>query len=70
MGFGSRYEVFEVFVQPSFYYNGHDGQSARNLWFAIDGVFLTIYGVGSGIFLYVLLKHASYDRRETSGVGN
>lgn len=54
------YEVLGMFVQPGFYYLGPAGQGARNLWFAIDGAFLTLYGAGSVIFLYILVKHTSY----------
>ena len=46
-------------MQSDFYYIGPPGQAVRNLWFAVDGVF-TMYGAGSGIFLYVLVKHTVY----------
>jgi len=58
------YEVLAMFVQPKFYYIGQSGQAVRNLWFALDGVFLTLYGVGSSIFLYVLVKHTAYASQE------
>jgi hypothetical protein len=58
------YEVLGMFVQPKFYYIGQSGQAVRNLWFALDGVFLTMYGVGSSIFLYVLVKHTAYSQVE------
>lgn len=57
------YEVLGTFLQPDFYYLGPAGQATRNLWFAVDGVFLTIYGAGSAIFLNVLMKHTSYEGR-------
>jgi hypothetical protein len=59
------YEVLGLIVQPDFYYIGTDGQAVRNLWFGVEGVFLTIYGVGSGIFLYVLMKHTTYQGNAT-----
>jgi hypothetical protein len=54
------YEVLGMFVQPGFYYIGRAGQTVRNIWFALDGVFLTIYGAGSCLFFYVLMKHTAY----------
>jgi uncharacterized protein involved in response to NO len=53
------YEVLGFF-QPHFYYLGAAGQSIRNVWFAIDGAFLTVYAAGGAIFLYVLMKHTAY----------
>jgi hypothetical protein len=58
------YEILSIFVQPKFYYLGQSGQAVRNLWFALDGVFLTMYGVGSSIFLFVLVKHTAYGHTE------
>ena len=52
------YEVLGIFAQPHFYYMGSAAQGVRNLWFAIDGVFLTVYGLGSAVFFYVLMKHS------------
>ena len=54
------YEVLGMVVQPDFYYIGPAGQAVRNLWFGIDGVFLTIYGIGSAVFLYVLKRSTVY----------
>jgi hypothetical protein len=54
------YEVLAMFVKPGFYYAGHAAQGVRNLWFGIDGIFLSIYGAGCGVFLYVLMKHTAY----------
>ncbi len=54
------YEVLGWFFQPDFYYLGPAGQSIRNIWFGIDGAFLTLYGIGGAVFLYVLMKHTAY----------
>jgi len=54
------YEILSFCVQPHFYYLGPAGQSVRNWWFAIDGVFLTVYAAGCAIFLYVLVKKTTY----------
>src|SRR6185503_12457827 len=54
------YEVLGMFLQD-FYYAGAAGQKVRNVWFGIDGIFLTIYGAGSAVFLYVLMKYTRYD---------
>jgi hypothetical protein len=59
------YEILGHFVQPGFYYDGADGQTVRNIWFGIDGAFLTLYGVGCLIFLNVLRKHTSYASEPT-----
>ena len=47
-------------VQPNFYYVGSEGEMTRDLWFGIDGAFLTLYGIGCVIFLYILMKKTSY----------
>lgn len=57
------YEILGLFVQRHFYYNGPQGQFVRNIWFGLDGVFLSIYGIGSCIFLMVLLKNTTYTTR-------
>ena len=49
------YEILSMLVQPDFYYNGPAGSAVRNLWFGIDGVFLTIYGAGCVILFYILM---------------
>ena len=54
------YEVLSHVVQPGFYYNGPEGQLVRNIWFGIDGAFLTLYGAGCLIFLRIVMKHTSY----------
>jgi len=54
------YEVLGLFFQRDFYYLGPAGQAVRNVWFAVDGVFLTVYGMGAVIFLYVLMAHTAY----------
>jgi len=64
------YEVLSMFVQPDFYYSGPPGQAIRNLWFAIDGVFLTLYGAGSVVFLYVLTRDMQNVRNIASPSGH
>jgi hypothetical protein len=54
------YEFLSMAVQPGFYYIGSEGEMARDLWFGIDGLFLTLYGIGCAIFLYILMKKTSY----------
>ena len=54
------YQVLGLIAQQDFYYIGPAGQTTRNLWFAVDGAFLTLYGAGSCVFLYVLLRHTKY----------
>ena len=62
------YEVLGHLVQPGFYYIEADGQSVRNLWFGIDGAFLTLYGLGCLIFLYILMTRTAYARRTPSSI--
>lgn len=52
------YELLGM-IHPAFYYEGANAQAIRNLWFAIDGVFLTVYGIGCGVLLYILMKRTS-----------
>ena len=47
-------------VQPNFYYLGGDGEASRDLWFGIDGIFLTLYGIGCLIFLHIFMTRTSY----------
>jgi hypothetical protein len=47
-------------VQRDFYYSGDAGHALRNLWFGIDGVFLTLYAGGCVIFLYILMTKTAY----------
>jgi hypothetical protein len=54
------YEIFGILVQPGFYYLGEQGTTIRNLWFALDGVFLTMYGIGCLIFLRILMTKTAY----------
>ena len=56
------YEVLKMAVKPDFYYIGPEGQAVRNLWFGIDGLFLTIYGAGCVILFYILMTRTSYRR--------
>jgi hypothetical protein len=57
------YEILGIFGQKGFYYIGPEGQAIRNLWFGIDGVFLTIYGCGCVILFYILMKRTAYGMR-------
>jgi hypothetical protein len=54
------YEVLGILVQPGFYYLGSQGEDVRNLWFAIDGVFLTAYAIGCMVFLYIVMTRTAY----------
>ena len=56
------YELLSIFGQHHFYYLGPQAQGVRNLWFAIDGVFLTIYGAGCAIFAYIVMGKTEYGR--------
>lgn len=47
-------------LQPDFYYAGPAGQDVRNLWFAIDGLFLTLYAAGCMIFLFIVVRKTAY----------
>ena len=53
------YEFLNHFMQHGFYYLGEEGQYVRNIWFAIDGLFLSLYGVGVGIMMYVFSKYTT-----------
>ncbi len=53
------YEILGAF-QPDFYYIGAEAQSVRNLWFAIDGAFLTLYAAGCIVFVYIVMKKTAY----------
>jgi hypothetical protein len=53
------YEVI-THMQPRFYYSGVTGEMARNIWFGIDGVFLTLYGVGCAILLFIVMTKTAY----------
>ena len=52
------YELIGAF-RSDFYYAGAS-PAARNLWFAIDGAFLTMYAAGCLVFLYIVIKKTSY----------
>ena len=45
-------------VRSGFYY-GPDMPAVR-LWFGVSGVFLTIYGIGCVLFLWVVLRSTAY----------
>ena len=63
------YEVLGLFVQPDFYYLGSDGQGVRNVWFVIDGLFLTAYAVGCLVFLYIVVTKTAYTSSVTAMSG-
>jgi heme/copper-type cytochrome/quinol oxidase subunit 1 len=54
------YELLGALGQPDFYYIGEAGQFVRNLWFGIDGAFLSVYGIGCVLFLYVVMSATRY----------
>ena len=53
------YELLGL-MTPGFYYLEEHSLPIRNLWFGIDGAFLSVYGAGCVSFLVVLLKGTSY----------
>jgi hypothetical protein len=53
------YEILTHAFEPGFYYLGTQTQTVRNVWFALDGLFLTLYGVGCAILLYILATKTS-----------
>jgi hypothetical protein len=59
------YEILSHTIQPDFYYIGPAGQEVRNLWFGIDGFFLTVYGAGCVILLYILMTKTTYRGSKT-----
>jgi len=52
------YELLNFMQKPGFYYGG--ASRTGDLWYSIDGVFLTIYGAGCVIFFSVLMKKTRY----------
>jgi hypothetical protein len=57
------YELLKL-VQPEFYYAGPSGLAVRNLWFSIDGVFLTLYAAGCLVFLHIVMNKTTYSHAE------
>jgi len=51
------YRILDI-VSPEFYYLPE--KQILNLWLSIDGVFLSIFGIGCVLFLVVLLRSTSY----------
>ena len=45
-------------VSPSFYYA--PDKSVLNLWLSIDGVFLSLYGLGCALFLAAVVRSTGY----------
>jgi hypothetical protein len=62
------YELLKM-AAPEFYYLGSETQAARNLWFAIDGLFLTMYGAGCAILLYIVMTRTAYARARDRHAG-
>jgi hypothetical protein len=60
------YELLGMLVQHDFYYIGPPGQAVRNLWFGIDGAFLTLYGAGCVILWYVVMNRTAYGKSTES----
>jgi len=54
------YRLLDFFFD-GFYYEPE--KAALNLWLSVDGVFLSLYGVGCGLFLAVVLRSTSYRPR-------
>lgn len=52
--------LLALFFQPDFYYAGTEGQTVRNLWFGINGAFLTLYAAGCVILLDIVMKKTAY----------
>ena len=59
------YEVLHFFAND-FYYRGHESHAVRNLWFAIDGVFLSLFGIGCLVFTYIIMTTTRYSHAATS----
>jgi cbb3-type cytochrome oxidase subunit 1 len=59
------YEALTL-MEPEFYYAAPGPATARNLWFAIDGLFLTMYAAGCLVFLYIVVKKTAY---QTAALG-
>ncbi len=51
------YAVLKL-INDSFYYQ--PDMLLLRIWFGVTGVFLTLYGVGCGLFLWVVLKSTAY----------
>jgi len=49
-------------ISPSFYYR--PDPATLNLWLSIDGGFLTLYGAGSILFIWVLLGVTAQSARK------
>lgn len=45
-------------INDSFYYQ--PDMPLLRIWFGISGIFLTLYGVGCGLFLWVVLRSTEY----------
>ncbi len=54
------YRILDVFFN-GFYYEPET--AVLNLWLSIDGMFLSLYGVGCGFFLVAVLSSTRYARQ-------
>jgi hypothetical protein len=54
-------------IDSGFYYAAAGPAALRNLWFAIDGLFLTIYAAGCIVFLYVVKSKTRYAPAPVAG---
>ncbi len=63
------YRILDV-ISDGFYYRGDT--PVLNLWLSIDGMFLSLYGVGCLLFLVTLLRSTRYalDPRDTPVVAD
>jgi cbb3-type cytochrome oxidase subunit 1 len=53
------YEYLNHFMQQGFYYLEEEGQYVRNIWFAIDGLFLSLYALGVGVLTYIFTRYTA-----------
>lgn len=60
------YRALDFFFD-GFYYEPEKG--VLNLWLSVDGVFLSLYGVGCGLFLAVVLRSTRYASRSVAAKG-
>ncbi len=51
------YSILKL-INDGFYYQ--PDMPLLRIWFGVSGVFLTLYGVGCGLFLWVVLKSTAY----------
>jgi heme/copper-type cytochrome/quinol oxidase subunit 1 len=59
------YRILDI-ISPDFHYIPNT--QVLNLWLSIDGMFLTLYGLGCALFLVVVLRSTSYAEAPQSSV--